>query len=532
MEYIRGQILMVCNKEVIRNNQNGSLLIEVIIASVIIVLVGLSVLNSISTSNTQVKNTDLKANGLLALTAVSEKLAASPYEFCTSQYPIPNSYSSAVDTFNSLTRFNESKIEIANIWVMDTSVPSTPNYLRCTDLGTFETVANYNKIQWNIQKIDLRFRQGNEILVRSMVKTFDGRNQSFANFGKLKVSLLPQASVAPLNCPTTTSSSTNITIQTGEIRRINLGLELNGVPFTPSGTILFTVSNADPSPTTVQSTISGSVLTVSAPEFKPDALTRNPPGKLNIDIDAINLLTGEKALTAGIGITVNSLKIVDFISNSILNQNDVISLQTAVNATSPKIIPTVVTGGCRTSVNSGTYTFRSIDALPYGLRISSSTGEISGAVCLDSADLYPTKVWGPFNYAVSDSNSPTSSATNSMYLGISTARGIAPLSTLYIPATNKYGISISKSGSTNTSKYPIIKSCNLSLTGATYVAASASDGSGTVGLPSGITLNSDGLNGKPAASVSIGSSYTFYVKVTIGSATYVTAEPITLTISS
>lgn len=524
---------MVYSKKISRNNQNGSLLIEVIIASVILVLVGLSVLNSISTSNKQVSNTDIRANGLLALTAAAEKLSSIPYAFCTSQSPMPNTYSSAVAAFNTSTGFNQSNISIANISVIETSNPSSPTYIDCRDLSSFESVANFSKIQSNVQKINLIFTQGNETLTRSIVKTFDGRNQSFANSGNLKVSFSPQASLAPANCPTTTSTSTNITLQIGEQRQINLGLMLNNIPYTPSGSILYTVSNADPSLTIVQATVVGSQLTLIAPEFKSgaDALTRNPPGKLNIDVDAVNLLTGEKALTTGIGITVNALKIVDVTSNVILKQNDAISVQTAVNASSPKINPTVVTGGCKTTtLISGTYTYSSISSLPYGMRISSTSGEISGVVCLDLSDLYPTRTWGPFNYRVSDSNSPNSSATNALYLRISTASGIAPLETLYISATNKYGISISKSSSTTTSTYPIIKSCNRSLTGATYVAASAADGSGTVGLPSGITLNASGLNGKPASSITNNTSYTFYVKVQIGSQTYVTAEPIVLTV--
>lgn len=523
---------MVSSKKKLSNNQNGSLLIEVIIASVILVLVGLSVLNSISTSSTQVKNTDSKANGLLALTAASEKLAAMPYEFCTSSYPIPISYSSAVASFNANSGLNQSKISIANIWLLETRTSPNPQYINCADLNSYENVTDSNKIQWNVQKIDLLFRQGKETLTRSMVKTFDGRNQSFANLGKLKVALSPQASTAPSNCPVTTSSSTNITIQIGEVRRINLGLELNGLPYTPSGTILYSITNADPSTTLVQASISGSLLTVTAPEFKADGITRNPPGKLNIDIDALNLLSGERALTAGIGITVNALKIVDATSNAILNRNDVISVQTTVNASSPKINPTVVTGGCRTTSISGTYTYSPITTLPYGLRISSTTGEISGAVCLDSPDLYPAKVWGPFNFTVFDSNVPSSSATNALYLRISTASGIAPLTTLFNPATNKYVITISRTTSTATSIYPIIKSCNLSLAGATYVAASASDGSGSVGLPTGVTLNANGLNGKPPSNLAVGTTYTFYVKITIGSSIFVTAEPIVLTIGS
>lgn len=379
-----------------KDRQQGSSFVEVLITCVILAIVSISIMNSISTSNSQVSNANTRLKGLLALTSASEILAATPFSFCSSTVPKPQTYANALEVLNGTDALDSSsdslkentfptgevgKLEILDVSVVTRNGDST-NFQSCDSLSNLENQSKFNSVYWGIQKITIQFTRSNskgevlEVVQRSLIKTFDNKEKNYASSGTLKTKSVEVNCTSDFSpkIPGTSPAATNtITLEIGRERCFKFS-----VSDAPDSDFTFSILNADFTPTEIipknmSDALSGgywlkpNILKIQAPEFLSiDSTRRNPAGKVNIDVSAYRISTAEMAVPASISIRVNAMKVTDWSTNSELRSNQSITaFNGEMNAAQiGEFIPMLASGG----------------VFPYSYSISPTSVTYSGSI--------------------------------------------------------------------------------------------------------------------------------------------------------
>jgi hypothetical protein len=538
----------------------GSSFVEILISIIILSLVGLSVTNSISTSDVQKNNLNIKTKGMIALTSAAEILSATPYTFCSSTVATPSTYINALASLNnSLNRNTFAANERVIVEIDDVDARSDDgvsvitrsndqevSFTYCKDLMVNQN--QFNDVYWGIQKITIKFTRyipnqaGNiqtvlETGYRTIMKTFDNKDTNYSASGTFRT-LSQEVNCSDLSpVPSTSSSSiTTAIIQIEQERCFKFAVQVQGTTTTRTD-FLFSIINANPSSTDViTSWVSpnANVLRVWAPQFKTDiSTTRNPPGKINIDVAAFSTDVAAMAVPSALSLTINAMKVTDWFSNLDLNSTDLITPRTVLNSfvsgwtdksfvngnLVPNFNPVIPFGGLLNANNNYSYSITpnsgSLSFLTLtGLNFDASTGVISGTACGKEQS---------FSYAFSVADANVSRATNSITIQL-TGFGIKTIGSL----NSSY--QKSTSSTTRSLRIELVQACGGI---GPYIF------SATAPLPGGISLNPSSTN--PAIGVLSGNlptgtgTYTFKVKVTDSSSPSVsttTTQSFTLRITN
>ena len=334
-----------------RSGERGFLLVEVLVSLVILAIVGMVIINSLSSQSLQSSKNSVKSESTTRLSSAADVISSAPFSPCTSQSPNQNPYSSYSASISPVTIVAIYGITSSNQLAYCLQRPEL--LTAKLDFGLVDTAWPTGESGTaRVQKIIL-YDPATK-LTRSVVKTFDSKATSYGLGGAFRT---------VIRSTSDNSQITNVIMSVGTTQTFKLDV-LPVRPETETIRYLITQGSSGPnSSPAVNASISGNILTISIPEILSDR-SSNISGRAKIDVEGFDVDAALLAYPAGIGITV---KIPPPSGAVLLSQ---VILTSGVSATPFK--PVAASGIASPFIYSISPT------LPAGLAMDSTTGTISG----------------------------------------------------------------------------------------------------------------------------------------------------------